>query len=294
MSTNLKDSLLEIFQDNPGKKLLSVYMTAGFPCLEDTIHDMRALTRSGIDFLEIGMPFSDPLADGPVIQQSSTKALQNGMSLDVLFEQLTAFNGVMPVPSLLMGYLNPVLHFGLEAFCQKARAVGISGVILPDLPMREYLQDYREVFENQGLHFIFLITPTTPESRIRQIDEVSTAFIYVVGSSSTTGNQHSDHGREAYLKRILDMNLKTPLVVGFGISDATSLQQAWGYAKGAITGTAYVGRRMEGLSPDKAISELFHQLGLKPRSLPDHQTQTPATETTVKAFNPLTSKLFIP
>lgn len=273
---------------------MSVYITAGFPCLEDTMPDMKTLARSGVDFLEIGMPFSDPLADGPVIQQSSTIALQNGMSLGVLFEQLSAFNGIMPAPSLLMGYLNPVLCFGLEAFCQKARAVGISGVILPDLPMREYLESYRKVFQKHRLHFIFLVTPTTPESRIRQIDEVSTAFIYVVGSSSTTGNQHSDHGRETYLKRLLDMNLKTPLVVGFGISNATSLQQAWRYAKGAITGTAYIGRRMKGQSPDKAVSELFHQLGLKPRSTSDRQAQTPEAETTVEAFKPLTSKLYIP
>lgn len=294
MKTHPNHTLLDVLQRQSAEKLLSVYMTAGFPRLEDTAGDLRALALAGVDFLEIGMPFSDPLADGPVIQQASSRALANGMSLNLLFEQLAVFEGKMPIPSLLMGYINPVLRFGIEKFCQKARAAGISGVILPDLPMREYLQDYREVFEGQGLHFIFLITPTTPESRIRQIDEVSTAFIYVVGSSATTGSKEHDLGREAYLQRLKSMKLKTPLVVGFGINDPDSLQQAWQYASGAITGTAYVRCRMKGLAPEDAIRELFNQLGHKMDGALASKHQPGDVSASQKTTNSLTPKLYIP
>ncbi len=294
MKTLPNDALLEVLQRQSDKKLFSVYMTAGFPHLEDTAGDIRSLAKAGVDFLEIGMPFSDPLADGPVIQQASAQALKNGMSLNMLFDQLQVFEGEMPVPALLMGYINPVMSFGVETFCQKARVAGISGVILPDLPMREYLQDYKDYFQCQGLHFIFLITPTTPEHRIRQIDEVSTAFIYVVGSSATTGSNTHDLSREAYLQRLQSMNLKTPLVVGFGINDPDSLQQACKYASGTITGTAYVRCRMKGMGPEEAIRELYNQLGHRPINFQSVQRQP--NHASSKNENPffLPPKLYIP
>ncbi len=294
MNPQPNDPLLDVLQRQSDKKLLSVYMTAGFPRLEDTRGDVMALARAGVDFLEIGIPFSDPLADGPVIQQASSEALRNGMSLNLLFDQLAGFEGKMPLPALLMGYVNPVMSFGAEKFCQKARAAGISGVILPDLPMREYLQDYKETFQRQGLHFIFLITPTTPERRIRQIDEASTAFIYVVGSSATTGSNTSDLSREAYLQRLQSMNLKTPLVVGFGINGPDNLHQAWKYAAAAITGTAYVRLRMKGLAAGDAIRELYVQLGLHPDIAETGRKLTPDAYSNSETPFSLTPKLYIP
>lgn len=292
MKTNSNDPLPEVLHRRSADKLLSVYMTAGFPHLGDTVADVRALAEAGIDFVEIGMPFSDPLADGPVIQQASSQALENGMSLALLFDQLAAFRGQIPIPAILMGYINPVLRFGVELFCQKAKAAGVSGVILPDLPMREYLLGYREFFQSQGLHFIFLVTPTTPESRIRQIDEMSTAFIYAVGSSSTTGSRENDLNREAYLQRLRAMNLKSPLVVGFGIKDGESLQQAWKYAKGGIVGTAYIQRRMAGQTSGAAVLSLLRHLG----QTADNETSNAASRQSDEGHlhNPLNSKLFIP
>lgn len=292
MKTNSNDPLPEVLHRRSADKLLSVYMTAGFPHLGDTVADVRALAEAGIDFVEIGMPFSDPLADGPVIQQASSQALENGMSLALLFDQLAAFRGQIPIPAILMGYINPVLRFGVELFCQKAKAAGVSGVILPDLPMREYLLGYREFFQSQGLHFIFLVTPTTPESRIRQIDEMSTAFIYAVGSSSTTGSRENDLNREAYLQRLRAMNLKSPLVVGFGIKDRESLQQAWKYAKGGIVGTAYIQRRMAGQTSGAAVLSLLRHLG----QTADNETSNAASRQSDEGHlhNPLNSKLFIP
>lgn len=292
MKTNSNDPLPDVLNRRSADKLLSVYMTAGFPHLGDTVADIRALAEAGIDFVEIGMPFSDPLADGPVIQQASSQALENGMSLALLFDQLAAFRGQIPIPAILMGYINPVLRFGVELFCQKAKAAGVSGVILPDLPMREYLLGYREFFQSQGLHFIFLVTPTTPESRIRQIDEMSTAFIYAVGSSSTTGSRENDLNREAYLQRLRAMNLKSPLVVGFGIKDRESLQQAWKYAKGGIVGTAYIQRRMAGQTSGAAVLSLLRHLG----QTADNETSNAASRQSDEGHlhNPLNSKLFIP
>lgn len=295
MNTKRNDPLVNLFHDKSGKRLLSVYLTAGFPGVSDTVTDIQALYRSGVDFIEIGMPFSDPLADGPVIQEASQQALQNGMNLELLFEQLSAFKGIMPVPALLMGYLNPVLQFGVEAFCRKATEVGISGVILPDLPLREYLQTYRDVFKQYGLHFIFLITPTTPRERILEIDKISTSFIYVVGSSTTTGSSKSDPDREAYLKQLSSMQLRSPLVVGFGISNAESLRLAWKYAKGAITGTAYIQNRKRHADAFVAVSELLQQLGL-PATPASENKQIRETDQSEKmpSSKSLTSKLFIP
>ncbi len=257
------NSLLKTVQRTSGK-ILSVYYTAGFPKLEDTISDMQAMADKGVDFVELGMPFSDPLADGPVIQQASTQALANGMGLKRLFEQLKQFNGTLPLPVLLMGYLNPVLQYGPEQFCRDARQAGVAGLILPDVPFSEYNSLLKELMQRYGLHFVFLVTPTTPESRIREIDAVSTAFIYAVGASSTTGTRTAIEERAVFLRRLYQMKLKTPLITGFGINDQSSLGQAWKYTSGAITGTAYIRLRMMHDDPHKALDKLFQQLGIQP------------------------------
>lgn len=226
---------------NENKKLLSIYFTAGHPNLEDTVPIIQALEKSGVDFIEVGLPFSDPLADGPTIQESSTKALQHGMTTAFLFEQLKDIRKLVDIPLILMGYFNPVLQYGVESFCKKCAEVGIDGLILPDLPLAEYRQDYQAIFERHGLINIFLITPQTSEKRIRQIDEASTGFIYMVSSSSTTGAPSGFGERqEAYFERINKMSLRHPLVVGFGISDRATFELATKQARGAIIGSAFI------------------------------------------------------
>lgn len=221
------------------KNILSIYFTAGFPKLEDTNMILAELEKAGVDMIEIGIPFSDPLADGPIIQHSSEVSLKNGMNLKLLFEQLQTAN--CRLPTLLMGYLNPVLQFGVENFCKRASEAGISGVILPDLPMDEYLNDYKSIFEKYNLKNIFLITPQTSEKRIGYIDEHSDGFIYMVSSSSTTGtNIAMDAGKEKYFSRIKNMNLKNPLMIGFGIQDKKNFAKACEYANGAIIGSAFI------------------------------------------------------
>jgi tryptophan synthase alpha chain len=221
------------------KNILSIYFTAGFPKLNDTTIILDELQNSQVDMIEIGIPFSDPLADGPIIQHSSEVALKNGMSLKVLFEQLSTANCQLPI--LLMGYLNPVLQFGVENFCRKANAVGIGGIIIPDLPIDEYLSEYKSIFEKYNLKNIFLITPQTSEKRIRYIDEHSDGFIYIVSSSSTTGVKNGiDREKEKYFSRIKNMNLKNPLMIGFGIGDKKSFSKACEYANGAIIGSAFI------------------------------------------------------
>ena len=222
-------------------KILSIYATAGFPQLKDTIQVLKELENAGVDLIEIGMPFSDPLADGPTIQESSTKALINGMTTELLFEQLKEVRNHLSIPLILMGYFNPVLQFGVEKFLKKAAEVGIDGVILPDLPLEVYEREYKDLFEAYGLSMIFLITPQTPESRIRQIEQASTSFIYMVSTSSTTGAQEGFNQESMkYFKRIEAMNLKVPTVVGFGISNASSYHQATSHSKGAIIGSAFI------------------------------------------------------
>jgi tryptophan synthase alpha chain len=233
----------KLFQDKKNN-ILSIYFTAGFPKLEDTNTILDELVKSGVDMIEIGIPFSDPLADGPVIQHSSEIALKNGMTLNLLFKQLEKSkisNPKSQIPCLLMGYLNPILQFGIENFCKRASEVGISGVILPDLPMDEYLQDYKSIFNKYDLKNIFLITPQTSEKRIRYIDEHSDSFIYLVSSSSTTGVKSGiDDEKEKYFKRIKEMKLRNPLMVGFGIGDKQSFSKACEYAAGAIIGSAFI------------------------------------------------------
>lgn len=223
------------------KKLLSIYFTAGYPQLDDTVSILQKLEKSGVDMVEIGLPFSDPLADGTTIQQSSTTALENGMTTKVLFSQLEKIRSQVSVPLLIMGYFNPVLQYGVESFCQKCSEIGIDGLIIPDLPVEVYKESYKTVFEKYGLLNIFLITPQTSEERIREIDAVSNGFIYMVSSASVTGKQSGFGQKELnYFERVSKMGLKNPLITGFGIHDKTTFEQATHFTKGAIIGSAFI------------------------------------------------------
>lgn len=230
----------ELFRRQPEGNL-NVYFTAGFPALHDTRTVLEALQAGGADLVEIGMPYSDPVADGETIQQSNQQALENGMTLRVLFEQLEGMRDSVSVPVLLMGYINPVMQYGIEAFCQKCAEVGVDGLILPDLPMDVYLQEYREVFERYGLLNIFLVTPQTSEARIRQIDALSEGFIYTVSSSSVTGGKAGvSQDMEGYFRRLQAMQLHNPTLIGFGIKDHETFRTACAYANGAIIGSAFI------------------------------------------------------
>ncbi|WP_299396963.1 tryptophan synthase subunit alpha [uncultured Gelidibacter sp.] len=222
-------------------KLLSIYFTAGYPKLNDTAKIIENLEKNGVDMIEIGLPFSDPLADGPTIQASSTKALKNGMTTEVLFDQLKDVRKTVSIPLIIMGYFNPMLQYGVEAFCKKCAEVGIDGLIIPDLPVDVYNEHYKSIFEKHGIINVFLITPQTSEERIRFIDSISKGFIYMVSSASVTGSS-SGFGdvQTDYFKRIHQMELNNPQVIGFGISDHKSFSQATQYAKGAIIGSAFV------------------------------------------------------
>lgn len=223
------------------KKLLSIYFTAGYPGIEDTVPIIESLEKSGVDMIEIGLPFSDPLADGPTIQASSTKALQNGMGTELLFEQLEGIRDKISIPLIIMGYFNPVLQYGVERFCERCRELGIDGLILPDLPLAEYEQYYKSSFQKNGLLNTFLITPQTSNDRIRQIDNASDGFIYMVSSASTTGAKSGfGSDQESYFKRISGMHLQNPQIVGFGISNAETFNSATKDAKGAIIGSAFI------------------------------------------------------
>jgi tryptophan synthase alpha chain len=222
-------------------KLLSIYFTAGYPQLEDTVPIIQELERNGVDMIEIGLPFSDPLADGPTIQQSSTAALRNGMSTEMLFRQLEGIRETVNIPLIIMGYFNPVLQYGVEEFCSRCAEIGIDGLILPDLPLDVYQDEYEALFKKYGLLNMFLITPQTSDERIRQIDGASEGFIYMVSSASTTGAK-TGFGTEQqqYFERIDRMKLKHPQIVGFGISNAETFEQATRLAKGAIIGSAFI------------------------------------------------------
>lgn len=233
------NSIRKLFLENK-KNILSIYFTAGFPQLNDTEKMLRSLQENGAHMIEIGMPYSDPLADGPVIQNSSMKALQNGMTIKILFDQLKNFKEQIQVPLILMGYLNPVMQYGFENFCVEAKNCGISGIILPDLPIKEYEKEYTKIFEENDLNFIFLITPETSEERIRKIDSISNGFIYAVSSSSITGKNTDINAQESYFQRIKSMDLKNKVLIGFGIRDHQTFMQACKYAAGAIIGTAYI------------------------------------------------------
>lgn len=225
-----------------GKKdILNIYVTAGFPKKGDTLPIIEAIQNGGADIIEIGMPYSDPIADGETIQKSNNVALEQGMSLKVLFEELKELRSKVDIPVILMGYINPVLQYGVEAFCKSCKEAGVDGLILPDLPMQEYLEDYKELFQSNGLHNIFLITPQTSEARIREIDKNSSGFIYMVSSASTTGSTSGiSEGMVSYFNNVSAMGLRNPKLIGFGIKDKASFNEACQYAEGAIIGSAFI------------------------------------------------------
>ena len=226
---------------NQDKKLLSIYFTAGFPQLEDTVPILEQLQEADVDMIELGLPFSDPLADGPTIQESSTQALRNGMTTDKLFTQLEGIRARIHVPLIVMGYFNPMMQYGVERFCKRCQEVGIDGLIIPDLPADVYHTQYQSSFQQYGLLNMFLITPQTPDERIRYIDQVSEGFIYMVSSAATTGAQGSfGDTQQHYFQRIADMKLQSKLLVGFGISNAETYQSAVAHSQGAIIGSAFI------------------------------------------------------
>jgi len=224
----------------PGKKALNVYCTAGYPQLNSTLEVMKALEHNGASIIELGMPYSDPLADGPVIQHSGSVALANGMTIKKLFEQLKDFRKEISIPVILMGYMNPVLQYGFEKFCADAAAVGIDGLILPDLPEYEFETEYGAIIKKYNLDFIFLVTPETSEERIKKLDSLSTGFLYAVSSSSTTGSDKKTTDPKEYLLRLRSMKLKNPILVGFGISNKKTFDAVCELADGGIIGSAYI------------------------------------------------------
>ena len=236
--------------------ILNMYCTAGYPQLNSTIEVIKALQQNGTDIIELGMPYSDPLADGPVIQQSGSIALANGMTIKVLFDQLKDFRKEISVPVVLMGYMNPVLQYGFEKFCADAAAAGIDGLILPDLPEYEFETEYGVIIKKYGLDFIFLVTPETSEGRIRKLDNLSTGFLYAVSSSSTTGSDKSMGDVNAYLQKLHGLKLNNPILVGFGIKDKATFDAACAFSNGAIIGTAYI-RTLEGSKDVKATTKAF-------------------------------------
>ena len=226
---------------NQDKKLLSIYFTAGFPQLEDTVPILEQLQEAGVDMIELGLPFSDPLADGPTIQESSTHALRNGMTTDKLFIQLEGIRDRIHVPLIIMGYFNPMMQYGVERFCKRCQEVGIDGLIIPDLPVEVYHEQYQSLFHQYGLLNMFLITPQTPDERIRYIDQLSEGFIYLVSSAATTGTQVSfGDTQQHYFERIADMKLQSKLLVGFGISNGETYKAAVANSQGAIIGSAFI------------------------------------------------------
>lgn len=249
-----------LFNSNK-KDLLSIYFCAGHPTLEGTVDVIRALEANGVNMIEIGIPFSDPMADGVVIQNAATQALQNGMSLKVLFEQLRNIRRTVKIPLILMGYLNPILQFGFESFCRKCVECGVDGMIIPDLPFKDYHERYRLIAERYSLRIIMLITPETSDERVREIDDHTDGFIYMVSSASTTGAQQDfDTQKRAYFKRIEDMKLRNPRMVGFGISNKTTFRAACEFATGAIIGSRFITLLDEEKDPEKAIVKLVQGL----------------------------------
>ena len=251
-----------LFANRGNKKLLSLYFCAGHPTLDSTGDVILTMQRRGIDFVEVGIPFSDPLADGPVIQTAATRALKNGMSLRLLFQQLRAIKDDVHIPLILMGYLNPILHYGIEAFCQSCAEAGVSGMIIPDLPFDDYLTIVKPVADRYDLRVIMLITPETSDERIRFIDDHTDGFIYMVSSAAITGAQQSfDDQKQAYFQRIDQMQLRNPRMIGFGISNKQTLEAANANAAGAIIGSKFVTLLDEAQgNADQALDQLYEAL----------------------------------
>ena len=255
--TNKLDQLFK----KKDSKVLSIYFTAGYPELEDTKKILKAISDAGADFVEVGMPYSDPLADGPTIQASSEKALSNGISIKKIFEQLEDLRSYTEIPIVMMGYINPVIQYGVEEFCAKCKEIGVNGLILPDLPMQLYLDEYKAIFEKYELHNIFLITPQSSDERIKWIDENSGGFIYMVSSYSITGGKlgFSDQQIE-YFNRVNSLGLKNPRIVGFGIHDKTSFENTCEYATGAIIGSAFIKAITDVEDTEKAAGEFVRSI----------------------------------
>lgn len=248
--------------DRKKSGVLNIYLTAGYPHPESTLPVIKALEEAGADLVELGMPYSDPLADGPVIQQSSSVAIANGMSITKLFQQLEGLRPHCQVPVVLMGYMNPVIQYGFEAFCAEASRLGVDGLILPDLPEFEFESLYGPVIRKYGLDFIFLVTPETSEERVRRLDSLSSGFLYAVSSSSTTGSEKDMSAVSAYLGRLQSMQLKNPVLVGFGIKDKATFEQASQHAAGAIIGSAFVKALENAVDPEAEARKFVKSLGV--------------------------------
>jgi len=259
----MNNRINKLFQEKK-ERILSVYFTAGYPKLEDTIPVIQELVKNGVDLVEIGMPFSDPVADGPVIQHSSLIALQNGMSIRKLFDQLKDIRKSVNIPLILMGYINPVLQYGVEAFCKKCKEVGIDGLIIPDLPMDVYIEEFQSIFEANNLHNIFLITPQTSDQRLIVIDNISSGFIYMVSSNSTTGAKTNvSEFQKQYFERINSIRLKNPRLIGFGISNAETFENACQFASGAIIGSAFVKALDGSASLEEKVSGFINSIAFQ-------------------------------
>ena len=257
----MTNKINQLFKDHQDKKLLSLYFCAGCPTLENTGEVIKTMQRRGIAMIEVGIPFSDPLADGPVIQSAATRAIKNGMSLKKLFSQLQEIKEEIEIPLVLMGYLNPIMHYGIEAFCKSCVESGVSGAIIPDLPFKDYQDVVKPIADKYDLRIIMLITPETSEERIRFIDDNTDGFIYMVSSAAITGTQKSfDEEKQAYFKRINDMNLRNPRMIGFGISNKQTLEAAQNNAAGAIIGSKFVTLLNESKNADEALDKLFDAL----------------------------------
>lgn len=243
------------------KNILSIYFTAGFPQLNDTCNVIRELEANGIDLIEIGIPFSDPMADGPTIQESGTISLRNGMTLKVLFEQLRDIRSDVTIPLILMGYLNPIMQYGFENFCKQCKETGIDGAIIPDLPFNDYISQYKPIADRYDIKIVMLITPETSDERIRLIDEHTDGFIYMVSSASTTGAQSNfDDKKQAYFRKINGMNLRNPRLIGFGISNKATLEAAQENASGAIIGSKFITLLKESANIKEAVKALKEAL----------------------------------
>lgn len=253
-------SKLESVFKEKSKRILNVYCTAGYPSLDSTMKVMESLQKNGADIIELGMPYSDPLADGEVIQVSSIKALANGMNISVLFEQIKDMRKNISIPVILMGYMNPILQYGFEAFCIKAKEVGVDGLILPDLPLFEFEQSYGKIITENNLDFIFLVTPETPVDRIKKLDSLSNGFLYAVSSSATTGKDKDFNVVAQYLQKLQAMQLKNPILVGFGIKDKATFDAATVHTQGAIIGSAYIQQLTKGGDIETTTSQFLNSV----------------------------------